>query len=132
MKLFLLPSDKSNWLLFLGETHHAVNLSKPRIVFVSKPNFEKVAKINQQNEIIEKIILIDNIYHNTVYDKVITFKQLVDDTSIPPIGEFQCQPQNMKDNVALILCSSGTTGLPKGVQLTQFGVIAVTFQEKYA
>lgn len=43
-------------------------------------------------------------------------------------NRFECEPQNMKDRVAMILCSSGTTGLPKGVQITQFNVIVACAQ----
>lgn len=112
-----------------GEIHHAVNLSRPKIIFVTKPNLEKVAKINKQNKFIERIILIDNIPIIFAFgEKVITFNQLVGDTSIRTFGEFQCQPQNMRENVSLILCSSGTTGLPKGVQLTEYGIIVADVQ----
>lgn len=37
--------------------------------------------------------------------------------------KFICEKQSIDDNVAFILCSSGTTGLPKGVQLTQKNVM---------
>lgn len=44
---------------------------------------------------------------------------------------FRSEPQNISDNVALILCSSGTTGLPKGVQLTQKNVMIGIEQQAY-
>lgn len=37
--------------------------------------------------------------------------------------EFACEAQPTDENVALLMCSSGTTGLPKGVQLTQKNVM---------
>lgn len=48
-------------------------------------------------------------------------------TATPPTttdadAAFRCTPVDMHDNVVLVLCSSGTTGLPKGVQLTQFNL----------
>ena len=33
---------------------------------------------------------------------------------------------NSKEDVALIVYSSGTTGLPKGVMLTHYGIVAAT------
>jgi long-subunit acyl-CoA synthetase (AMP-forming) len=38
---------------------------------------------------------------------------------------FYCQPMDVHEQIALILCSSGTTGLPKGVQLTQYNLLVV-------
>lgn len=45
-------------------------------------------------------------------------------------GSFRCEPQNMDENIALILYSSGTTGLPKGVQLSQKNVMYTREQYK--
>lgn len=36
---------------------------------------------------------------------------------------FVCSPLDMDNNVCLNLCSSGTTGLPKGVELTQMNIL---------
>lgn len=36
----------------------------------------------------------------------------------------------MKENIALIMCSSGTTGMPKGVELTQEN-LSILLTHKY-
>lgn len=36
---------------------------------------------------------------------------------------FVCNAQNMKNHLALIFASSGTTGLPKGVGITQYNLL---------
>lgn len=60
----------------------------------------------------------------------ISYNMLIGNTATEPVNgcSFDCAPQNMRDNVMLILCSSGTTGLPKGVQLTQYGVLVASSQ----
>lgn len=38
--------------------------------------------------------------------------------------DFKAEPCDIYSTIAAILCSSGTTGLPKGVQLTQSNLMA--------
>lgn len=42
------------------------------------------------------------------------------------------KPEETKEKVALILCSSGTTGLPKGVELTQDNILVCVNHWQYA
>lgn len=42
--------------------------------------------------------------------------------------DFECTPITIGENVALILFSSGTTGLAKAVQLTQHNVLVAINQ----
>lgn len=43
--------------------------------------------------------------------------------AVEPSNNFECTPQNVMENISLILCSSGTTGLPKGVMITQHNIM---------
>lgn len=107
---------------FSGEINHAINLSKPKIMFVTKTNLTKYVKVSKQNSFIKQIISLDDLPNNSD-ENVTTLKEIMKTVEFRPFDEFHCQPQNWKDNVSLILCSSGTTGLPKGVQLTQFNIL---------
>lgn len=67
------------------------------------------------------IVYTDNHLRINSIKNVLIYRELLDGNTIS--NEFICEPQNMKEHVALIMCSSGTTGLPKGVQLTQFNLL---------
>lgn len=100
----------------LGELEHAISLSMPKIIFATKTTFEKIANLAKNKKFINKVIFIGDIprFGTT------TFKTFVSNPKIRSnIKEFKCQAQDTFNNVSLILCSSGTTGMPKGVQLTE-------------
>lgn len=109
--------------------NHAINLSKPKIIFVSPSNLKKILNATKKHSYIEQVILYDNsnvIGMNGPMGKPISFSQII--ASDSKLIDFKCKPQNMKENVAAILCSSGTTGFPKGVQLTQFNFFIASVQ----
>lgn len=43
-------------------------------------------------------------------------------------SQFRCQSVNPTENICLIMYSSGTTGLPKAVQLTQANTMCILQQ----
>lgn len=69
-------------------------------------------------DFVEKVVLIDG---ETIDDFVISLKDLIKKhESIDfNVDELIAKKVDMNDQVASIMCSSGTTGLPKGVQITQ-------------
>lgn len=113
------------------ELNHAVNLMKPKLLFVSGSNYKKYLELKQQHSFIEKLIFYaENIPEDkcSFLNDAVLFGELLSDTS--DSNNFICQAQNMKEHVALIQSSSGTTGLPKGVQLTQFNLLIANTQFK--
>ncbi|XP_053661541.1 uncharacterized protein LOC128710510 [Anopheles marshallii] len=105
------------------EFDHALNLSKPRILFLSPYSAERVIKVARKNRHFIKHIFLfgeENPFGSdvTLYDEFLSRTNAINPYS------FQIEPTNIEEHVALIMCSSGTTGLPKGVQLTQRNVMA--------
>lgn len=97
---------------------HVLKLSKPKIIFSSDYPLKKLVNVAKQNSYIKNIYVFSSNSNNHFEEKFIkSFSQLINDQS--PKSSFVLEKTNHDENVALIACSSGTTGLPKGVQLTQ-------------
>ncbi|KAG4067238.1 hypothetical protein HA402_000229 [Bradysia odoriphaga] len=97
------------------ELIHSLRLSKPNIIFATSFTIGKIVQAASKSPFIRKVICVDDKQPNkavTKYSKYINATKSSNE-------EFACKPVDINSNIALILCSSGTTGLPKGVQLTQ-------------
>lgn len=98
---------------------HAVNLSKPKIIFAAPNTIDRVSSISAvSNTSVRTVVVFGEVRQKNVID----FQTFLETFSKQSSAEFVCAPQDTRQNVSLILCSSGTTGLPKGVQLTQSNV----------
>lgn len=104
------------------------NLSKPKMIFISPPFFDKIFAVAQRNPFVKHLILYDSLDVTKKYANILSFNDMMQFENASNNLNFECKPQNMKENVTVILCSSGTTGLPKGVQLTQFNFILANLQ----
>lgn len=125
-----------------GELLHAFDLSKPKLVFVSPFVAKKIIDVCRQLKFVQHVVLIDG---QPIDDFVISASDLVKThKSIRfHVDDFVCEEVDVRDQVAMIFCSSGTTGelrdfeknlrnfkwtfkkgLPKGVLTTQENMMA--------
>uniref|UniRef100_A0A1A9VQZ3 Luciferin 4-monooxygenase n=1 Tax=Glossina austeni TaxID=7395 RepID=A0A1A9VQZ3_GLOAU len=103
------------------EMHHGINLSKPKVIFGSRITIERIANVAKSNAFVKKIVSFDS--EKSTSD-ILSFNELMESISIPSDNTFEYEPVNKNEDVTLIVCSSGTTGLPKGVQITQANVLS--------
>lgn len=105
------------------EIAHALNLSKPKIIFVSPYASDKVVRVAKKLSYVKKIILMDDA--NPFGNSVTLLKDFTNPKVIANV-KFIPQAVDKSKTVCMILCSSGTTGLAKGVQLSQANIIVAT------
>ncbi|XP_033162917.1 4-coumarate--CoA ligase 1 [Drosophila mauritiana] len=104
------------------EVDHAINLSKPKIIFASKITIDRVAKVASKNKFVKGIIALSGTSKN--FKNIYDLKELMENDKFKTQPDFTSPAANKDEDVSLIVCSSGTTGLPKGVQLTQMNLLA--------
>lgn len=102
------------------ELQHTVQLAKPTIVFVSAASVAAVGKVAKQCACIRSVISFDGAARNAKH--LIAYAEFHRESNEDAL-QFQCTQQDMQNKVALILFSSGTTGLPKGVELTDMNIL---------
>ncbi|XP_054265860.1 uncharacterized protein LOC128988512 isoform X2 [Macrosteles quadrilineatus] len=100
------------------EIVHVLNISKPKIIFCSGYTFANVSSSVSQLQDIKHIVLFDKA-NSTLPSypiPVILFNILL--INSPSLADISPGPRPEDGDVATILTSSGTTGLPKGVMLS--------------
>lgn len=108
----------------LGELKHVIGLTKPTIVFCSDKTIEKMISVLPEHPYITRLV---HISKKPLKHKIVTgyFDILkgVDATPQEKL-DFATPDVDIRSTVATVLCSSGTTGLPKGVECTQENMLA--------
>jgi acyl-CoA synthetase (AMP-forming)/AMP-acid ligase II len=100
---------------------HVFDLSKPKLIIASSLVIGKVMKVAKSLDYVKGLVLLGD---ESSYDDE-PFVTLMRDYLVDyDVGNLQLEPVDIRNQVSVILCSSGTTGLPKGVQISQFNLMA--------
>ncbi|CAH2001725.1 unnamed protein product [Acanthoscelides obtectus] len=99
------------------ELKHVLNLSKSTVIFCSMKTVDKMISILPEHPHIKYLVLFGNEKRN--HPKIVMFHEIMGNADSEEVDdEFEATELDIVDTVATILCSSGTTGMPKGVMCT--------------
>ncbi|KAG5882798.1 hypothetical protein JTB14_035628 [Gonioctena quinquepunctata] len=100
-----------------GELKHVLSLSKPKIIFCSSKTVDKICSILPEHPYVKQVVLFDS--QETSHRNVVSYRDIIRGAESDEVDdEYRAVAIDPKETVATILCSSGTTGMPKGVMCT--------------
>lgn len=107
-----------------SEIQHVLKLTRPRVVFASNIALKNVLSVASGScDFIQDIICMGST--TPTRGKVVLFDEIIRNKKLKMEANFQPEPVNITENISLILVSSGTTGLPKAVAITQENILTM-------
>lgn len=112
-----------------GEINHIIEITRPKIIFTSTIGVTKITQTLIDLPYLQSRICLytddstANVYEHLCYDDLMkSFREQNYETNEISINGNTLK--NIKNQTAIILFSSGTTGMAKGVELTHFNLLA--------
>ena len=107
------------------EVEYEINDSEAETIVVSQPEYQYVGAVKDRTNI-KNIIVIESEKEPDLPNGTSGWSDIMAKTKLnPPHCEF-----NVKEDLATLVYTSGTTGLPKGTMLTHYNIIANIYQMK--
>lgn len=94
-------------------------LTRPKVVFVNAESAECLTQVVKENNLNTKLVIFDELagFEDASLTSVLRSQDAAG------IDEFECAKLASPDHVATIVCSSGTSGLPKGTEISHASMI---------
>lgn len=103
---------------------HALNISKPKVVFVSPYAAKRTIATCKKLSYVETVVSLGIVTSDTSTVSLTEFVKKHEKKDFD-VEKNVSVKVDIKDQVSLIVCSSGTTGMPKGVLLTHLNMMSV-------
>nr|CAD7587074.1 unnamed protein product [Timema genevievae] len=108
-----------NPLYTVRELRHALNISKPIIIFCSPNCVSKIEEASEGLLFVRTLVVQGD--GTPMSSRQVPFHSFLRHEAAADFAAVDVDPEQ---HVAAIMCSSGTTGLPKGVMLTDRNIVA--------
>ncbi|XP_053667599.1 uncharacterized protein LOC128717948 [Anopheles marshallii] len=105
-----------------SELQHVLQLTKPIALFASEAPLRKIVAMRNA---LPSVKLLVSLGKDRQSRGVALLSDFFDSSPVSNMRSFTPQPVPLKKQVAVMVMSSGTTGLPKAVQLTHHNVMTV-------
>ncbi|XP_035774716.1 luciferin 4-monooxygenase-like [Anopheles albimanus] len=110
----------------VGEMAHVLQLTKPWSIFASSKPLATIQTMRDRLPFVKLLVaLVGQRSECPPGAKLPTLDEFFDRSPLHSLTSFTPQPVRLKEQVAVMVMSSGTTGLPKAVQLTHHNVMTV-------
>lgn len=105
---------------------HTLSITKPFIVFVNTETFKKLDKVKPTCRTYKYVVHLDSKETNAAF---LSYEKMVQNDR--SVSNKLVQPKITTDQTTLILFSSGSTGLPKAVMLSNQLLLYLTNAFRY-
>lgn len=109
----------TNASFVLATARYFLLLTRPKIVFVNAESAKCLAQVVEENNLNTKLVVFGELagFEDT------SLTSLLRSQDPAEIDKFECARLTSPEQVATIVCSSGTSGLPKGTEISHASMI---------